>query len=400
MRITRPGALIAGALSALLITAGSANAQTDPYPVTLYFGSGLINNPVAWVSPVNADVRLKMAGKEIPYFNPVSAHNWKTRWNTNISLETHWLGRFTVGATAYSQNPEWGFFGRLLVLRDGDVPFLPSVAVGARNVGRFKHQTRFLAGYDVALNADSSEYVEVVPEPYQNLNTSQTLYAVATKEFGLGMMGPRMDDAGLSLTVGWGNGLFQDDGGIGEMYNRRGTVASGLFFGGRFTAHPTMNTTLHVLAENDAWDWNVGLVGDWRGLGLGIYLSEIEEGARGDASQGLFQVYNYRKWNVLTSYSGNIIDISRGVILRTRITELTREQSRLQREISERERRISALEVALRRAQAGELAEIERRRQELDAQVREERDAIRRAQERLDEIMRGQPTPTPTPPRN
>jgi hypothetical protein len=42
--------------------------------------------------------------------------------------------------------------------------------------------------------------------------------------------------------------------------------------------------------------------------------------------------------------------------------------------------------VALRRAQAGELAEIARRRQELEQQIQEEREAIRRATERLEQL--------------
>ena len=41
------------------------------------------------------------------------------------------------------------------------------------------------------------------------------------------------------------------------------------------------------------------------------------------------------------------------------------------------------LEVALRRAQAGELADIERRRRELEAEVSAEREAIRTAREAL-----------------
>jgi chromosome segregation ATPase len=88
--------------------------------------------------------------------------------------------------------------------------------------------------------------------------------------------------------------------------------------------------------------------------------------------------------------------------LRTRVTELTREQYRLRAEIANRERRIRALEVALRRAQAGELADIARRREELERQIQEEREAIRRAEERLQNVEQRPPTPPPstTPPNN
>ena len=124
-------------------------------------------------------------------------------------------------------------------------------------------------------------------------------------------------------------------------------------------------------------------------------MTELEEGGERDPRT---LIYNYRKWNASLGYSGNIIDISRGVILRTRITALAREEQRLRYEIANRERRIRVLEVALRRAQAGELADIERRRRELEAEVSAEREAIRQANERLKQIEQGQRNPPPSPP--
>jgi hypothetical protein len=160
--------------------------------------------------------------------------------------------------------------------------------------------------------------------------------------------------------------------------------------------HPTLNSTVTVLAENDAWDWNAGLVYNWRGLSAALYGTELEEGGREDDA---YQIYNYTKINFAFGYSGNIFDIARGVILRTRITDLTREQQRLRMDIAARNRRIAGLEVMLRRAQAGELSDIARRRAELEAQISEDREAIRRATERLNEIERtGRPVPPPTTP--
>ncbi|HUF26540.1 MAG TPA: hypothetical protein VMM18_06100 [Gemmatimonadaceae bacterium] len=402
MRALRPGSVLTGALTALIFVAARSEAQgLDPYPVTLYYGTGLVTIPVAWVAPVNADVRLSSTGKRIPFAPDPEAHNFATLWNTNLALETHWLGRVTAGVSLYSQNPEWGLFGSLLLLRDGQVPLLPSVAVGVRNVGRYKHEDRFKVGHDLELRDTTGglSWEGEINSLYTGFNTANTLFAVATKELAFAPLTDFLRGGGMSVTVGWGNGLFSDDGGLGRDYNNRGTIASGLFLGTRLTAHPTLNTTLHLLAENDGWDWNAGLVGDHRGLALGVYVTEIEEGSRTEpAPNALARVYNYKKWNVGLSYSGNIIDISRGVILRTRITELTREAQRLRLEIAERERRILALEVTLRRAQAGELAEIERRRREMEAQVDAEREEIRRLMERLQQIERGQRPPPPTPP--
>jgi hypothetical protein len=149
---------------------------------------------------------------------------------------------------------------------------------------------------------------------------------------------------------------------------------------------------------------DAGVVGDWRGISLGIYGTELEEGSRSDAKcarngAALCRVYNYAKFNVSLGYSGNIIDISRGVILRSRITDLAREQQRLRAEIAARERRIAGLEVSLRRAQASELAQIAAQRQALEKQIADEREAIRQATERLQQLERSR-TPPANPPAN
>jgi hypothetical protein len=169
-----------------------------------------------------------------------------------------------------------------------------------------------------------------------------------------------------------------------------------MFLGGRILTHPSLNSSLDFLLENDGFDFNAGLIYDWRGLSVGLYGTELEEGGNNHTG---FDVYNYTKFNVSLGYAGNIIDISRGVLLRTRITELTREQQRLNAEITVRGRRIAGLEVALRKAQAGELAGLATKRAELEKSVQEERDAIRRAEERLRQIQQNQtpPSPTPTP---
>ena len=384
------------ALAASLLLASAASAQDaptvqrTPYPATIQFGTGLINIPVAWVSPRNADMWLNTSGKTIEHYVNADAMNWATRWNTNIAIDTHWLGRFSIGAAAYSQNPEWGFFGQVVLLREDQFGgVVPSVALGVRNIGPYDHSDRLLIAHDIRL--EGVEYVGDHSTAFNELKSTPTFYAVATKEFGT----PAATSGSFSL--GWGNGLFSDDGGLGDEYNMKGQLAEGLFLGGRVSFHPSLNTTLTVLAENDAWDWNAGVLFDWRGISLGLYGTELEEGSRDPAKCGLCRVFNYRKWNVSLGYAGNLIDISRGVILRTRVTELTREQYRLRAEIANRERRIRSLEVALRRAQAGELADIARRREELERQIQEERDAIRRAEERLQNIERRPPPQTPPP---
>jgi hypothetical protein len=396
MRTMRAGAAwIAAAVVASVSGATSLGAQqgNDPYPATLHYGTGLINIPVAWVSPSSGDGWFNISGKRIQYYGAADA-TFATQFNTNVALDTHWARRFSIGISAYSQNPEWGFFGQALLLRDNQVGFLPGIAVGFRNLGKYEHEERFLIGHDIQPNAEG-EYEEAVPPFAEGFKTNPSFFGVATKEFALSSMNARLPATMMSLSVGYGNGLFSDDGDLGEVYNEKGTIASGLFLGTRLAFHPTLNSTLTVLAENDAWDWNAGVVFNYRGLSAGLYGTELEEGGK-DKDVG--QIYNYTKINFALGYSGNVFDIARGVILRTRITDLTREQQRLRMDIAERNRRIAQLEVTLRRAQAGELSDIARRRAELEAQINEDREAIRRATERLNQIQGQQQPPPTTPP--
>lgn len=393
--------LVAAATTAVASGAPTMRAaaqQVERYAQTLQFGTGYINVPAAWVSGRTADSWLTVSAKDLPSFTDRTRHSLASRLNTNLALDTHWAGRISLGVSLYSQNPEWGAFGQALLVRDGDLGFLPAIAVGARNVGRYDHEDRHLIGHDVALDS-TGQYDEIVVERYGSFETSPTLYAVATKEVPLSdySAGGRTS---LSLSVGYGNGLFREDGGLGDQYNNSGTIARGLFLAGRIITHPSANTSLTLLAENDGWDWNAGIVAEWRGLTLGVYGTELEAGRRDGFEEG-FNVYNYAKFNFALGYAGNLRDITRGVVLRSHITELTRERQRLRTEIASRERRIRRLEGELADAQQGEIARLERRRIELESQVQAEREAIRRAAERLRELEQGRTVPTrlPEPPR-
>lgn len=373
-----------------------AQQQVQPYGQTLQFGAGFINTPAAWVSSRTADSWLTLSAKDLPSFGDPSKNGLASRLNSNFALDTHWGGRVSLGASLYSQNPEWGGFGQVLLARDGDLGFLPGIAVGARNIGKYKHEDRFLIGHDVVLDS-AGKYDEIVVSRYAKFNTAPTLYAVVTKEIPLSAYSERGRTA-MSVSVGYGNGLFRDDGGLGDQYNNSGTIAKGLFLASRLVMHPTSNTSVTWLAENDGWDWNAGVVAEWRGVTIGAYGTELEAGRRKGEAEG-FNVYNYAKFNFSVGYSGNVRDISHGVVLRSRITEMTREQQRLRYEIASRERRIHRLEGQLADARHGELAQLERRRQQLEIDLQAERDAIRRATERLKELEQngGKPA-TPKPP--
>jgi len=160
--------------------------------------------------------------------------------------------------------------------------------------------------------------------------------------------------------------------------------------------HPSANSSLTLLAENDGWDWNAGAVAEWRGVTVGVYGTELEAGRRQGDAEG-FNVYNYTKINFAVGYRGNVRDISHGVVLRSRITQMTREQQRLRYEIASRERRIHRLETQLTDARQGEVAQLERRRQQLEVDLQAERDAIKRASDRLKELEQGTARPVKPP---
>jgi hypothetical protein len=386
--------MVAGAAAAAA-SPGRAQ-QVDPYPQTLQFGAGVINTPAAWVSRRSADSWLTLGAKDLPSFGDPSKNSMASRLNTNLALDTHWGGRVSVGASLYSQNPEWGVFGQALLLRDGDAGFLPAIAVGARNIGKYDHEDRFLIAHDVVLDSTGS-YEDIVVSRYEKFDTSPTLYAVMTKEIPLSADSENGRRA-MSVSLGYGNGLFRDDGDLGDQYNNSGTIARGLFLASRFVTPLSANSSLTVLAENDGWDWNAGIVAEWRGVTVGLYGTELEAGGRDGAEEG-FNVYNYTKFNFTLGYSVNVRDISHGVVLRSRITEMSREQHRLRGEIASRERRITRLEGELAQARSGELARMDQRRRELEQAVQAEREAIKRATDRLRELEQtgGKPPATKPP---
>jgi hypothetical protein len=356
----------------------------------MQFGAGYINTPAAWVSRRSADSWLTISAKDIPSFDDPAGNKLASRLNSNFAIDTHWGGRASVGLSFYSQNPEWGFFGQALLIRDGDFGqrFMPAFSIGARNIGKFKHEDRFLIGHDVRYDS-AGQSDEIVVSRYDNFKTSPTLYAVATKEVPLSGYS-RNGQMSMSFSLGYGNGLFRDDGGLGDQYNNRGTIAKGLFLGSRLVMHPWANGSVTVLAENDGWDWNAGAVAEWRGVTIGFYGTELEEGGRRNEAEG-FNVYNYAKFNFSIGYFGNVRDIAHGMVLRSQVADLTRESQQLRYEIASRERRIEQLQKDLAEAQSTELARMEQRRQQLEQELQAERDAVKRANDRLKEIEQGRP---------
>jgi hypothetical protein len=397
-------------LIAVLTAAAPAGAQQE-YPPTLYWGTGLIDIPVAWVAPLSGDFFINYTGKTFEPDPTNTKINYSNSLNSQLVFSLSAFGRLEAGYAAYSSNPEWGFFGKALLLREdngraGIGRWLPGVAVGVRNVGPYKHIDRFGVGYEMLPPTGSDpDFTHVADALHQNLDTRNSFYGVATKGFSLAEIRPNWADIDLSFTVGWGNGLFSETGGI-ESYGSHDN--GGLFYGIKTDFTPTPNIVVSLMGEDNGWDYNIGASVVYRGLRAGLYLTEVGAGSAAlDQDRDESFVYNYQKVAFTAAWQSNIFALLRGEFLQSRAAALEQERQGLLAQIAERQQRIAALELEINRYEAQNLLELEQRRVQAEEQLRQERDALRRMEERLRQIeaqmggRTGPPppgTPPPTPP--
>src|ERR1700722_4298486 len=362
---------------------GVLTSEPQRFMPTLQFGTGLIMIPTAWISPQSTDFSISISGIRIPSANGAT-NSLFSYFNGNAAIDTHWLGRFDVGFSLYSNNPEYGFFGSVLIVKDHQFfKWMPAIAAGFQNLGPFDHEDRYLIGHDITV--DSAGFVKgFTPIFYKHFHTAPTFYGVATKTITLPVPIP----SSVSLTVGEGSGLFSQDGQLGNAYSNAGQVAPGFFFGFQGSTHPVQDLTVSVLGDNDGWQYNLGARVEYRGIGLGIYGLEMTQGGTHLPQAEL--IYNYKKLSVVFSYAGNFKQISGVVFLRSENTHLERQKEIMRTEIARRERKIQQLQGSLNKLQGSALNDVDRQRQELETQLKEEQDAIRRANERLQQLQQGQ----------
>jgi hypothetical protein len=400
MMITRCKSVAIGlALAGLLVRPAGAQ-ESDVYGSSLYWGSGLIDVPVAWVSPLSGDFALNYSGKTFEVDPTAPKINYDGSINSQLTFSMSLWGRAEIGVAAYSANPEQGFFGKALLLREGDLAvggasrWLPGVAVGVRNVGPYEHIDRFGVGYRLLPPDEANNARHQPDELHENFDTRNTVYGVATKGFALSDIRPSWPAIDVSLTVGYGNGLFEDDGGLGDDYASNAT--GGLFYGAQMTFLPVRNVTFALMAENNAWDYNVGATALWRGLRAGLYVTEIGAGGAdpvvGDPDS---YVFNYRKVAFTLGWQSNLFALMRGDFLQSRAEALERQRQTLLAEIQRRQQVIAQLELELNRYEAQNLLELEQRRAAAEAELRQEREALRRLEERLRRVESQQPANPP-----
>jgi len=406
MRKNRSLVALAGAFAvtaALSLGAPRASAQ-QTYPQTLYWGAGLIDIPVAWVAPVSGDFAISFSGQS---FNSAPTSPMLAEvpsMNTNGAFSLSFWGRVEIGIALYSSNPEWGAFASGVLLdeekfrqKSGAEHWIPSLAVGLRNVGPYTHIDRYTFGYELFPAPSGSTSGTVVHDPdslHQNFKTAMTVYGVLTKSFALNEINSSWGKTNFSISLGYGNGLFSDDGGLGKAYANQST---GGFFGGmKVDFYPSDRSILSFMLEQNAWNWNLGGSYDYRGLRFGLYWMNLFPGQADTGAAA--QLYNYSKFAFSLSWQSNVLGIVHGDFLQQQEQQLQAEVASMQKEIAARQQRIAGLELEIQRYEAQNLLEIEQRRAAAEQALRQEKEALQQLEDRLQRLEQNAPPPPPPPP--
>jgi hypothetical protein len=395
MKLTRSVAQLA-AFTALAAAAPRAHAQQS-YPQTLYWGAGLIDIPVAWVAPVSGDFAISFSGQT---FNSAVASPQLAAldgFNTNGAFSLSLFGRAEIGLAIYSDNPEWGVFASGLILdeenyriRTGASHWIPSVAIGLRNVGPYTHVDRYTIGYELVPGPPAGPAVDHQADSlHMNFKTAMTVYGVVTKSFALNEIKSNWGRTNVSVSLGYGNGLFSDDGGLGTLYSNQST--GGIFGGVKVDLYPNKSSVLSFMLEQNGWQWNIGGTYDWRGLRLGLYWMNLAPGAVDTGAAA--SLYNYSKFAMSLSWQSNVLGVVQGDFLKQQQEQLTKQVTLLNQEIASRQQRIASLELEIQRYEAQNLLELEQRRASAEQALRQEKEALRQLEERLQKLEQNAPPP-------
>jgi hypothetical protein len=390
------------ALVGLVLTAAVASGQEE-FGQTRFWGSGLIDVPVAWVEPVSGDFSFVYSGSSYQTSGQIPQYN--SSLNSKLSLNTSLFSRLQLGVSLFSTNPEQAFYGQLVALREQDtkgspLAFLPSLAVGVRNVGPYSRIDRFGLGYSDQINPKGGTAPVIrADSTHQSFSTGNTVYGVATKNVSLQEIKATWPDVNISATVGYGNGLFSDHGTLPTKYYAA-DATGGLFYGLQTSWRPSTNTLFSIMAENNAWDFNAGASIDWRGLRAGIDVIDLGGGGQKiNTAIPATALYHYTKFAFTLGWHSNVFALLNGRFLEDRAAALRRERDGLLADISKRQTRIAELQGLVKQYEAQNLLELEQRRAAAQTQLQQETEALRRLEDRLKRIEAQQGTTSPPPPK-
>lgn len=307
MRTTRSqfGRMAAGLALAAALVAPGLHAQTTTMPSTLRYGSGLLDIPVASVLP-----HLAITGTYSGFFVDldrtlvVDGSGQATAFGPGIdefyqdgSVAIGLFDRVEVGTTIQSLGDEasggnvWGLFGRVQLLRPTNSGL--GIAAGARYVTA----PDFGDGVDnqpTRLGIADPRFRETYTGRAEDVNTELSVYGVASaflRGYDAGFL-PKHD---LSLSLGYGTGMFQDGD---RLAFYRFADADGWFFGSALHFGLGENSILSFMGEYNGFDVNIGAQLDVSGVRLGAhYLASNYDEPTG----GYYSEYRKPKFGVLAS---------------------------------------------------------------------------------------------------
>jgi hypothetical protein len=353
------------AMALALLAPTSLAAQRPTYGPTLYWESGLIDIPAAWVAPLSGDVAFNLSRLG---FDSTGAGSTRNGPELNLSVATALWRRAEVGLSVFSTALDAAAFGKLLLWNqlDGEyltgvVHWLPSVAIGARNLSSIKNLDR----WSRTGNLPSS------------VSTAPSFYGVATRTMVLSRTVENRPRVQLGLTAGYGTGLFKEDGGLGYDYSHHKT--DGVFGGAKLDVRTGRYANLALMAEANGWDFNIGALWEVRGLRAGVSLTELGAGS----AQTSLRPVGYQKLNVQIGWQTNVFGLVRGNRLERQAAETERRSQELAREIAASEGRIATLEARLKSIEGQSAAAAASEREALERALRDEREALQRVRDRL-----------------
>jgi len=318
----------------LLAAAQPVSAQNVRMPSTLRYGSGLLDIPVASVLPHMTIVGTYSGfTASIPEFvivdpmgNFITVGSSYEKWLSDGSLAIGLFDRVEVGvslqhlAAAEDGGNLIGGFGRISLLPSSVSNF--DLAVGARytNSPTFGDQYR----YDFRPNRlgypDSRLHADVGDEEY---SANLSPYAVATAHL------PVSDGSAISLTGGWGSGVFSAGGDLD--FHQDGT-SGGIFAGAGIHIGMGSRRQLNLIGEYNGFDMNAGVQLDLGYIRVGGFaLGMTHDGystfrSRKFGFMGSIALPSNKADTVITPYTVTVVDTM--VTMRTVITADTTVEGR------------------------------------------------------------------------
>ncbi len=320
----------------LLSVAQPVTAQSVRMPSTLRYGSGLLDIPVASVLPHMTIVGTYSGfTASIPEFvivdpmgNFITVGSPYEKWLSDGSLAIGLFDRVEVGvslqhlAAAEDGGNLIGGFGRISLLPSSVSNF--DLAVGARYTNSPTFGDDYSNRYEFQPNRlgypDSRLHTDVGDDDY---NANLSPYAVATAHL------PVSDGSAISLTGGWGSGVFSAGGDLD--FHQDGT-SGGIFAGAGIHIGMGSRRQLNLIGEYNGFDMNAGVQLDMGYIRVGAFaLGMTHDGystfrSRKLGFMGSIALPSNKADTVITPYTVTVVDTT--VTMRRVITADTTVEGR------------------------------------------------------------------------